>query len=118
MSISALSFFSECALVSMIMPLRCYAYAKNNHSRNEVCQTYVVLHCWDWDERMDEMHLSVFHSVSNCTRGKRSSHFWVNYPFKSLGYICSNSQKSTEWVKMIKNVMPKIIKILSKDHVP
>ncbi len=38
---------------------------------------------------------------------------------KSLGYICSNSQQYIVWVKII-NVyfMPKIIRILSKDHVP
>ncbi len=38
---------------------------------------------------------------------------------KSMGYICSNSQNYTVWVK-IKNIyfMPKIIRILSKDHVP
>ncbi len=46
-------------------------------------------------------------------------HFWVNYPFKSLGYICSNTQKYIVWVKMIDfSLMPKIIRILSKDHVP
>ncbi len=38
---------------------------------------------------------------------------------KSLGYICSNSQKYIVWVKMIYlSFMPKIIRILSKDHVP
>ncbi len=38
---------------------------------------------------------------------------------KSLGYICSNSQKYIAWVKMIDfSFMPKIIRILSKDHVP
>ncbi len=38
---------------------------------------------------------------------------------KSLGYICSNSQKYIEWVKIIDfSFMPKIIRILSKDHVP
>ncbi len=46
-------------------------------------------------------------------------HFWVNYPFKSLGYICSNSQKYIVWVKITDfSFMPKIIRILSKDHVP
>ncbi len=39
--------------------------------------------------------------------------------FKSLGYICSNSQKYIEWVKIIHfYFMPKNIWILSKDHVP
>ncbi len=38
---------------------------------------------------------------------------------QSLGYICSNSQKYTVWVKIIDfSFMPKIIRILSKDHVP
>ncbi len=38
---------------------------------------------------------------------------------KSLGYICSNSQKYIVWVKIIDfPFMPKIIRILSKDHVP
>ncbi len=38
---------------------------------------------------------------------------------KSLGYICSNSQKYIVWVKMIDfSFMPKIIRILSKDPVP
>ncbi len=35
--------FTECALVSMVMPLRCYAYAKNNSNSNTVCNTDVVL---------------------------------------------------------------------------
>ncbi len=39
--------------------------------------------------------------------------------FKSLGYICSNSQQYIVWVKIIHfSFMPKIISILSKDHVP
>ncbi len=38
---------------------------------------------------------------------------------KSLGYICSNSQKYIAWVKMIDfSYMQKIIRILCKDHVP
>ncbi len=38
---------------------------------------------------------------------------------KSLGYICSNSQKYIVCVKLIDfSFMPKIIRILSKDHVP
>ncbi len=38
---------------------------------------------------------------------------------KSLGYICSDSQKYIVWVKIIDfSFMPKIIRILSKDHVP
>ncbi len=38
---------------------------------------------------------------------------------KSLEYVCSNSQKSIVWVKIIDlSFMPKIIRILSKDHVP
>ncbi len=38
---------------------------------------------------------------------------------KSLRYICSNSQKYTAWVKIIDfSFMPKIIRTLSKDHVP
>ncbi len=38
---------------------------------------------------------------------------------KSLGYICSNSQKCIVWVKMIDfSFIPKIIRILSKDHIP
>ncbi len=38
---------------------------------------------------------------------------------KSLGNICSNSQKYIVWVKIIDfSFMPKIIWILSKDHVP
>ncbi len=39
--------------------------------------------------------------------------------YKSLGYICSNSQQYIVWVKMIDfPFMPNIIRILSKDHVP
>ncbi len=46
-------------------------------------------------------------------------HFGVEYPFKSLGYVCSNSQKYIVWVKIIDFFfMPKIIRTLSKDHVP
>ncbi len=38
---------------------------------------------------------------------------------KSLGYICSNSQQYIVWVKIIHfSLMPKIISILGKDHVP
>ncbi len=38
---------------------------------------------------------------------------------KSHGYICRNSQKYIVWVKIIAfSFMPKIIRILSKDHVP
>ncbi len=38
---------------------------------------------------------------------------------KSLGYICSNSQIYIVWVKIIDfSFMPKIIRILNKDHVP
>ncbi len=37
---------------------------------------------------------------------------------KSLGYICSNSQKYIVWVKIIVFFMPIIIRTLSKDHVP
>ncbi len=38
---------------------------------------------------------------------------------KSMGYICSNSQKCIVWVKMIDfSFVPKIIRILSKDPVP
>ncbi len=36
---------------------------------------------------------------------------------KSLGYICSNSQKYIVWVKITDfSFMPKIIRTLSKDH--
>ncbi len=38
---------------------------------------------------------------------------------KSLGYVCSNSQKYIVWVKIIDFFfMLKIIRTLSKDHVP
>ncbi len=38
---------------------------------------------------------------------------------KSLGYICSNGQKYTVWVKIINfSFMPKILRMFSKDHVP
>ncbi len=38
---------------------------------------------------------------------------------KSHWYICSNSQQYIEWIKIIVfSFMPKIIRILSKDHVP
>ncbi len=38
---------------------------------------------------------------------------------KSLGYICSNSQQYIVWVKIIDfSFMTKIIRTLSKDHVP
>ncbi len=36
---------------------------------------------------------------------------------KSLGYICNNSQQYIVWVKIIDfSFMPKIFRILSKDH--
>ncbi len=38
---------------------------------------------------------------------------------KLLGYVCSNSQKYILWAKIIDlSFMPKIIRILSKYHVP
>ncbi len=38
---------------------------------------------------------------------------------KSLGYICSNSQKYMVWVKIIDfSFMPKIFSSVCKDHVP
>jgi len=37
-----------------------------------------------------------------------------NTSHKLHGYICSNSQQYIVWVK----ILPKIIRILSKDHVP
>ncbi len=38
---------------------------------------------------------------------------------QSLGYICDNSQKYTVWVKIFDlYFMPKIIRTISKDHVP
>ncbi len=38
---------------------------------------------------------------------------------KQHRYICSNSQKYIVWVKIVHfSLMPKIIRILSKDHVP
>ncbi len=41
------------------------------------------------------------------------------WSLKSLGYICSNSQQYIVWVKIIHfSFMPKIISILSKDHIP
>ncbi len=44
--------------------------------------------------------------------GAKTSH-------KSHGYMCSNSQKYIVWVKIIAfSCMPKIIRILSKNHVP
>ncbi len=43
----------------------------------------------------------------------------IQTSIKSLGYICSNSQQYIVWVKIINfSFMPKIIRILSKDHVP
>ncbi len=37
---------------------------------------------------------------------------------KLLGYICSNNQKYIVWVKIIHfSFVPKIIRIVSKDHV-
>ncbi len=50
---------------------------------------------------------------------KFNFHFGVEYSLNSLGYFCRNSQKYTVWVKIIDfSFMPKIIRILSKDHVP
>ncbi len=50
--------------------------------------------------------------VTNVTLDHKTS-------LKSQGYICSNSQKYIEWVKIINfYFMPKIIRKLSKDHVP
>ncbi len=34
--------FTECALVPMVMPLPCYAYAKNNSNSNTICNTDVL----------------------------------------------------------------------------
>ncbi len=35
--------FTECELVSIVMPLRCYVYAKSNSNSNAVCNADVVL---------------------------------------------------------------------------
>ncbi len=44
---------------------------------------------------------------------------WSTKAVISNMYICSNSQKYIVWVKMIDfSFMPKIIRILIKDHVP
>ncbi len=44
---------------------------------------------------------------------------WTTKPVISTRYICSNSQKYIVWVKIIDfYFMPKIIRILRKDHVP
>ncbi len=52
-------------------------------------------------------------SVQKCIRDPGA------YSLKSLGYICSISQKYILWVKIIDfSFMPKIIRILNKDHVP
>ncbi len=65
---------------------------------------------------MDELH-SVFRSFQSVLWS-----LWETWPWsshKSLEYIYSNSQQYIVWVKMIDcSFMPKIIWILSKDHVP
>ncbi len=44
---------------------------------------------------------------------------WTTKPVKSYKYICSNSQKYIVWLKIIDfSFIPKVIRILSKDHVP
>ncbi len=59
----------------------------------------------------DEVKISYL-LMSYVTLNHKTSH-------KSLGYICSNSQKYTVWVKIIDfSFMPNIIRTLSKDHVP
>ncbi len=55
-------------------------------------------------ERMNGIFISLYVTLDHKTS------------LKSLGYICSNSQKYIVWVKMIFfSFMPKIIRILSKD---
>ncbi len=67
------------------------------------CQVYLVKHFQFISPQHYRTYVTLDHKTS----------------LKSLGYICSNSQKYIVWVKMINfSFMPKIIRTLSKDHVP
>ncbi len=62
----------------------------------------------------------IFREQSAVTFTKHESNVTLDHQtsLKSLGYIYSNSQIYTAWVKMIDfTFMPKIIAKLSKDHV-
>ncbi len=57
----------------------------------------------------------------NWTRGEKKLNVTLDHKTsqKSHGYMCSNSQQYIVWVKIIDfSFMPKITRILSKDHVP
>ncbi len=81
----------------------------------------VLKSCWrTGSSGFTQTWVHVVHAVShinstfhlNVTLDHKTSH-------KSHGFICSNSQKYIAWVKIIDfSFMPKIIRILSKDHVP
>ncbi len=56
-------------------------------------------------------HMNTLHLIIYVTLEHKTS-------LKSLGYICSSSQKYNVWVKILDfSFMPKIIRILSKDNV-
>ncbi len=61
--------------------------------------------------------------IKHCLQAKtvQNKHVTLKHKtsVKSLGYICSNSQKYIVWVKIIDfSFKPKVIRILDKDHVP
>ncbi len=77
--------FTECALVSMVMPLRCYAYAKNNSNSKAVCNTDVVL-------RHDNMLPSQLRCIiiSSCRNA-------VSATFKTQRGTCSSIMCFSVW---------------------
>ncbi len=66
--------------------------------------------------------LCIISDAQQAKNGKLNYNLWPcdhKTSLKSLGYIFSNSQKYILWLKMIDfYFMPKVIRILSKDHVP
>ncbi len=79
---------------------------------------------WVWTQqtRWKTLANNVRRYSSRCVRALRQKIYVTleqKNSFKSLGYVCSNSQKYILWVKIIDlSFMPKIIRILSKDLVP
>ncbi len=103
----------------MIISLRCFWRSTPARCSSTWCFT---------SESRSFMHLNMTLPPANtglCSKYRRNItcfSFHIRDPgaqHQSLGYICSNNQKYIASVKIINfYLMPKIIRILSKDHVP